>query len=105
MKVDRAVTLPFTCEQIFDLAADIERYPEFLPGWISARILSRAVDQLEVEQVLGIGPARVQFRSRAVLHRPKQIAVTFIRTSLSALRSDVAACAGADRLLPPEGRR
>ena len=23
--------LPYTCEQLFDLAADVERYPEYLP--------------------------------------------------------------------------
>jgi coenzyme Q-binding protein COQ10 len=77
MKID-AVTrlLPFSCEQVFDLAADIERYPEYLPGWVSARILKREADVLYVEQVLGVGPARVKFGSRAVLHRSERIEVT-----------------------------
>jgi coenzyme Q-binding protein COQ10 len=77
MKIDGVSRLlPFSPEQVFDLAADIERYPEYLPGWISARILKREADVLYVEQVLGIGLARVQFRSRAVLHRPQRIEVT-----------------------------
>lgn len=33
--------LPYRAEQLFDLAADVERYPEFLPLWIAARIRSR----------------------------------------------------------------
>jgi coenzyme Q-binding protein COQ10 len=77
MKIDRVSRLlPFSCEQVFDLAADIERYPEFLPGWISARILKRDANILYVEQVLGVGPVRVQFGSKAVLRRPERIDVT-----------------------------
>jgi coenzyme Q-binding protein COQ10 len=69
-------TLPFGCEQVFDLAADIERYPEFLKWWISARIQKRESNICYVEQVLGLGPMRLQFASTAVLHRPERIDVT-----------------------------
>jgi coenzyme Q-binding protein COQ10 len=68
--------LPCSRQQAFDLAADIERYPEFLPGWISARIQTREVNVWHVDQVMGIGPVRVQFVSRAALHRPERIDVT-----------------------------
>ncbi len=68
--------VPFSCGQLFDLAADVERYPEFLPGWISARIVSRQNNVLQVEQVLGIGPVRLQFDSRTELHRPERIEVS-----------------------------
>ncbi len=85
-KLGRA--LPFSGEQAFDLAADIERYPEFLKGWISARIQRREDDTCYVEQVVGLGPLRLQFTSKAVLHRPEHIDVTstdapFRRFSLS----------------------
>ena len=80
--------LPFTREQVFDLAADIERYPDFLRGWIAARILKRESNICYVDQVLGLGPLRVQFSSKAVLRRPERIDVTssdppFRRFSLS----------------------
>jgi coenzyme Q-binding protein COQ10 len=68
--------LPFTCEQAFDLAADIERYPEFLKGWISARIQRRESNMCCVDQVVGMGPLRLQFMSRAILHRPARLEVT-----------------------------
>jgi coenzyme Q-binding protein COQ10 len=68
--------LPYTCEQAFDLAADIERYPEFLRGWVSARIQRRESNIWYVEQVVGLGPFRWQFISKAVLHRPERIEVT-----------------------------
>jgi coenzyme Q-binding protein COQ10 len=67
--------LPFSCENIFDLAADVERYPEFLPWWISARVLEQDAGHLRVEQELGLGPARLRFRSDATLERPRRIDV------------------------------
>ena len=80
--------LPFTREQAFDLAADIERYPDFLRGWMTARILKRESNVCYVDQVLGIGLIRVQFSSKALLRRPERIDVTssdppFRRFSLS----------------------
>ena len=68
--------LPFSCEQAFDLAVDIEAYPSFLPGWISARIQRRESNVCWVEQVVGLGPIRLQFTSQAVFHRPERIEVT-----------------------------
>jgi len=69
-------TLPYRCEQMFDLAADIERYPEFLAGWISARIRNREGNTCQVDQVVGFGPLRLQFASTAVLQPSHQIDVS-----------------------------
>ena len=49
-------TLPYSCEQLFDLAADVESYQEYLPGWVSARTLERTGNRLRVEQQLGLKP-------------------------------------------------
>jgi coenzyme Q-binding protein COQ10 len=68
--------LPYTAEQLFDLAADVERYPEFLPWWISARIRKRLGNEYDTEQVLGLGPFRFNFGSRTILQRPGRIEVT-----------------------------
>jgi coenzyme Q-binding protein COQ10 len=68
--------LPYTREQAFDLAADIERYPEFLKGCVSACVQRRESDVCYVEQVIGLGPVRWRFTSKAVLHRPERIEVT-----------------------------
>jgi coenzyme Q-binding protein COQ10 len=68
--------LPYSCEQVFDMAADIERYPEFLQGWIAAHIQKREANLCYVEQEIGLGPVRLKFLSRAVLDRPRRIDVT-----------------------------
>lgn len=68
--------LPYTAEQLFDLAADVECYPEYLPWWISARIRKREANAYYTDQVLGLGPIQVRFGSRTVLQRPTRIDVT-----------------------------
>src|SRR3974390_1369585 len=68
--------LPYTAEQLFDLAADVERYPEFLPWWIFARIRKRLGNEYYTDQVLGLGPFRLKFGSRTILQRPVRIEVT-----------------------------
>ena len=58
-------SLPYTCTQLFALVADNERYPAFLPGWSSVRILHSDKSQLQVEQQLWLGPVELQFESMA----------------------------------------
>jgi coenzyme Q-binding protein COQ10 len=61
---------------VFDLAADIERYPEFLPWWVSAQVRKRDSNICYVEQVMGLGPIRLRFESQAVMYRPRRIEIT-----------------------------
>ena len=68
--------LLYSPEQLFDLAADVERYPEFLPGWVAARILHREGNVYYTEQILGVGTFRQRFRSETFLQRPERIIVT-----------------------------
>jgi coenzyme Q-binding protein COQ10 len=68
-------TLPYSCEQLFDLAADVESYPEYLPGWVSARSLERTGNRLRVEQRLGLKLFTLPFITTAVLDRPQQIRI------------------------------
>jgi coenzyme Q-binding protein COQ10 len=64
---------PYTPEQMFDLAADIERYPEFLPHWPRAAVRRREQDVLHVFQEIDLGLHRFRFESRAVLERPGRL--------------------------------
>lgn len=78
--------LPWTREGMFDLVADIERYPEFVPGWRSVRVLERAEGRLRVEQSIGPRLLGLRFRSRAALCRPASIEVRAEDGPLGALQ-------------------
>jgi coenzyme Q-binding protein COQ10 len=68
--------LPFAREQVYDIAADVERYPEFLPWWICAHVTSRDAQGCHVNQVLGFGPLRLPFATTAIFRRPERIDVS-----------------------------
>ncbi len=68
--------LPYTPEQVFDVVADVERYPEFLPWWREARITTSKESAYETDQVIAFGMIRLPFHSRTELDRPRRIAVT-----------------------------
>ena len=44
-------TLPYPAEALFDLVADVERYPEFLPFWVAVRIRRRQGKVLWVDTI------------------------------------------------------
>jgi coenzyme Q-binding protein COQ10 len=70
--------LPYRREALFDIAADVERYPEFLPGWLSASIRRREDSMYVTDQVVGFGPIQHRFTSTTVLKPPEAITVTSV---------------------------
>ena len=67
--------LPYSPQQIYDLVADVARYPEFLPWTAAARIRSRELmpergegaEVLEADLVISFKVFRERFGSRVVL--------------------------------------
>lgn len=64
--------LPYTARQMYDLVADIESYPEFLPWNSAARIRSRqtrpdGAENIAADLVISFKVFRERFGSRVVL--------------------------------------
>ncbi|NBX65648.1 MAG: type II toxin-antitoxin system RatA family toxin [Proteobacteria bacterium] len=64
-------TLPYTPEQMFDLVADIEKYPEFLPWCRAARVWKREGDVLHADLVIGYKLFQERFTSRVTLKKAR----------------------------------
>jgi coenzyme Q-binding protein COQ10 len=62
--------------RLYDIAADVESYPDFLPGCVAARVTARSAERLEVENVFGMGFMRVKFRTDAFPDPPERLRVT-----------------------------
>src|SRR5437588_6459827 len=69
--------LPYTPEQLFALVADIERYPEFLPWCVGARIRERKPDLIVADLIIGFRMFRERFTSRVALDPPRRIDVAY----------------------------
>ncbi len=69
--------IPYRPEQLFDLVADVGKYPEFLPWCVGARVRSRTEHELVADLTIGFGPFRESFTSRVTLDRPSRVRVSY----------------------------
>lgn len=64
-------TLPYSAKQMYDLVADVARYPEFLPWTAAARVrTSREIEggtQMDADLVISFKVFRERFTSRVSL--------------------------------------
>ena len=68
--------LAYSPEQMFDLVADVPRYPEFLPWCISTRVLDRPSDtEMVAEMEIGFKMIRERYTSRITMERPTELHV------------------------------
>ena len=61
--------LGYRPEQLYDLVADVERYPEFLPWCIGARVTRRQPTRIDADLIIGFKMIRERFASRVELDR------------------------------------
>jgi len=80
--------LPYTPEQMFDMVADVRRYPEFLP-WVSAmRVRSDSESETLADMIVGFKGLRETFTSKVQKTRPDAITVDYIEGPLKFLRNE-----------------
>ena len=64
-----------TCERFYGVVADVQSYPQFVPGWLAVRTSPHGEQCLNVEQYVQIGPVHRWIRSRAWFEPPHRISV------------------------------
>jgi len=80
--------LPYSAAQMFDLVADIEHYPDFLPWCLSTHILTRGREKVTADLVIGYKFFREKFTSEVTLDRPHKIIVHYRSGPLSHLSNE-----------------
>ena len=70
--------VPYTCEQMFELVADVERYPQFLPWCLACRIRQQlGPNRFVADLMIGFKVFREKFTSEVTLTRPDRIDVAY----------------------------
>ena len=76
--------LPHSSEQLFNLVADVEKYPEFLPWCLSVRIRSQETPEpyngsssMVADMIIGFKIFRERFTSHVNCQYPDRIDVTY----------------------------
>ena len=58
-------------EDLFDLVADVKRYPEFLPWCLAARIRTQQERELTADLIIGFQIFKEQFTSKVIIDRDR----------------------------------
>lgn len=70
--------MPYTPEQMFDLVAAVDLYPQFLPWCLASRITKREGNVFYADLVIGYKMVREKFGSRVTALRPDHIHVEYL---------------------------
>ena len=70
--------LPYSAEQMFDLVADVDNYPEFLPWVVATRVRRDSDTEMTADMLVGFKALREKFTSKVVKERPHKINVHYI---------------------------
>ena len=70
--------LPYRPDQLFDLVAGVEHYPEFLPWCKAARVMRREGNVFYADMVVAFRMFRERFRSKVTLHPKYGIDVEYV---------------------------
>lgn len=71
--------LPYRRQDIFDLIAGVDRYPEFLPWCLAARVRRKDPESFEADLIIGFKMVRESFTSRVDLAPHERIDVTYTK--------------------------
>ena len=68
--------VPYTPDQLFDLVADVKKYPEFLPWCVGARIRSKEERLVIADLMIGYKFVRERFTSKVTLDQKNKVIIT-----------------------------
>lgn len=83
--VKRSVLVPYSCAQMFDLVADVGKYPEFLPWCGGSEVQSRDENGMQASVTISFAGIRQTFITRNTHDYPREIVIALVDGPFSAL--------------------
>lgn len=84
-KVQRSVLVPHRPEQMFDLVADVDSYPEFMPWCGAAQVLQRDEQGMRASVTISFAGLRQTFTTQNTHDYPRSITLNLVDGPFSAL--------------------
>ncbi|MCK5518405.1 MAG: type II toxin-antitoxin system RatA family toxin [Alphaproteobacteria bacterium] len=69
----------YSAEQLFNLVIDVEKYPDFLPWCLDARISDSSKNALDADMIVGYKVFRETFSSHVHFTRFKEIEINYLK--------------------------
>jgi len=86
--VNRSALVEFSDQQMFDLVNDIEHYPKFMHGCVSAKVQSQSDVELIGELRLSKGGISQRFTTRNLLYPPERIEMHLLEGPFKSFSAD-----------------
>src|SRR5690349_13465005 len=77
-EVKRSALIAEAPARMFQLINDIEKYPEFVPGCQSARVVSRKGNEMVATLDIRRGPLHAEFTTRNLLEPDRRVLMQFV---------------------------
>ena len=87
-EVHRSAIVPYPAEAMFALIADLEAYPQFLPGCTASSVLSRDPTGLVASLSLSRGPFASRFTTRNTLEPPRRMTMELVDGPFKSLHGE-----------------
>ncbi|MAK56268.1 MAG: ubiquinone-binding protein [Pusillimonas sp.] len=83
--VQRSVLVPYSCAQMFDLVADVDKYPQFMPWCGGATVQSQDEHGMQASITISFAGIRQSFTTRNEHDYPRQIKFNLVDGPFSEL--------------------
>lgn len=83
--VERSVLVPHSASQMFDLVADVEKYPQFMPWCGGAKVSARDAQGMQASITISLAGIKQTFTTRNIHRYPTSIALELVDGPFSAL--------------------
>lgn len=83
--VERSVLVPYSAAQMFDLVADVDRYPEFMPWCGGSEVAWRDEHGMQASVTISLAGLKQTFTTRNIHEYPSLIKLTLVDGPFSAL--------------------
>ena len=84
-KVQRSVLVPHSAEQMFNLVADVEQYPAFMPWCGGSEVIARDENGMDAAVTISLAGIKQRFATRNTHHFPDRIDLELLDGPFSAL--------------------
>lgn len=74
----RSALVAHPAAEIYELIVDVERYPQFLPWCVDARLQERSEGSMLASLSIRRGPLRTQFTTRNTLQRDRSVGMSLV---------------------------
>lgn len=87
-KVHRSAIVPYSAADMYALIADLEAYPQFVPGCTDSRVLSREGTTVVASLALAKGPFSSSFTTRNTMEAPRRMSMSLVDGPFKSLEGE-----------------